>query len=98
MIGLSLAGRAAEPIDVLCLGAHADDIEIGCGGTILSLQKVSPRPRFHWVVLSAEGQRRREAEKAAGLFTSGCETTVVLKEYRDGFLPYQGAEVNKQYS
>src|SRR5208283_2881342 len=52
-----------------------------------------PRLRFHWVVFSASGTRGQESAKAAELFTDGCEKEVVLKDYRDGFLPYCGAKV-----
>jgi LmbE family N-acetylglucosaminyl deacetylase len=93
VIKLSLASAEGRPLNVLCLGAHADDIEIGCGGTLLYLKKVVPRLKFHWVVLSTPGPRRQEAEIAAEMFTAGCEKTVVLKDYRDGFLPYSGGEV-----
>jgi LmbE family N-acetylglucosaminyl deacetylase len=78
---------------VLCLGAHSDDIEIGCGGTLLFLKKLFPRLKFHWVVLSAAGVRGEEATKAAELFTAGCEKQVALKEFRDGFLPYDASQV-----
>ena len=92
MIGLSLSEKGT-PFTVLCLGAHADDIEIGCGGTILLLKSALPQLRFHWVVCSAAGRRSAEAEQAAGLFTSGCDKVIILKDYRDGFLPYNGCEV-----
>lgn len=78
---------------VLCLGAHSDDIEIGCGGTLLYLKAALPRLRVHWVVFSASGRRSQEAAKSAELFTEGCERQVVLKNFRDGFLPYSGGEV-----
>ncbi len=90
-LSLDLPERAT--VNVLCLGAHADDIEIGCGGTILSLIRSLPNPRLHWVVFSAPGCRRQEAERSAGLYNSGCDSTLVIKEFRDGFLPYCGAEV-----
>lgn len=93
MIRLRFPAKGAEPFKVLCLGAHSDDIEIGCGGTLLHLARVLPRIEFHWVVLSAAGARRAEASKSAELFTSGCEAEIVLKEFRDGFLPYDGREV-----
>lgn len=93
MIKLGFAAEGADPFSVLCLGAHSDDIEIGCGGTLLYLKKICPRLQFHWVVFSASGTRGPEAAKAADLFTSGSGKTVVLKEFRDGFLPYTGAEV-----
>ena len=95
MIGLSLAAGPGAPVDVLCLGAHADDIEIGCGGAILSLKSGRPQVRFHWLVLSAGGQRGQEAQTAATRFGCGCETTITLKEYRDGFFPYYGAGIKE---
>ncbi|HXX25003.1 MAG TPA: PIG-L deacetylase family protein [Terriglobia bacterium] len=93
MIALSLPGKEPDPLIVLCLGAHADDIEIGCGGTLLYLEGALPRVRFHWVVFSTPGPRHEEALKAAELFTAGCHKEVVLKDFRDGFLPYSGGEV-----
>jgi len=61
--------------------------------TLLYLKSNLPRLRFHWVVLSASGLRGQEAAKAAELFTAGRDKEVVLKDYRDGFLPYNGGEV-----
>jgi len=93
MLKLNLPAKAKDPLVVLCLGAHSDDIEIGCGGTLLHLKQTMPQLRFHWVVLSAAGNRGREAAKAADLFTSGCEKQLALKDFRDGFLPYSGGVV-----
>lgn len=93
MIGLNLSGRGTDPFHVLCLGAHADDIEIGCGGTLLHFKSALASVKFHWVVFSASGLRRQEAAKAAELFTAGCEKEIVLRDFRDGFLPYNGGEV-----
>ena len=97
MISLSLAKKGTEPLTVLCLGAHSDDIEIGCGGTLLQLKTLYGKLRFHWVVFSAAGVRGPEAAKAAGLFTGDCDKRVVLKEYRDGFLPYNGEVVKDEF-
>ncbi len=75
-------------------GAHADDIEIGCGGTVLQLAESHPNARFYWVVLSAHGERRREAAESADHFLeSAGAKTVALEDFRDGYFPYQGAEV-----
>jgi LmbE family N-acetylglucosaminyl deacetylase len=93
VIGLGLPGTGPDPLTVLCLGAHSDDIEIGCGATILHFKETFPSLRLYWVVFSASGARRQEAQKAAELFTTGCEKEVILKEFRDGFLPYLGLEV-----
>jgi len=93
MLHFNLKKDATAELTVLCVGAHCDDIEIGCGGTLLHLKTVFPRLKFHWVVLSASGPRGQEALKAAELFTDGCEKEVVLEDYRDGFLPYSGGKV-----
>lgn len=93
MLKLDLPRKETDPFVILCLGAHSDDIEIGCGGTLLQFKKVLPRLKFHWVVFSASGARGDEAAKCAELFTAGCEKEVVFKDYRDGFLPYSGGEV-----
>jgi len=97
MIGLNIGKAEGETLTVLCLGAHCDDIEIGCGGTLLHLRAVFPRIRFHWIVFCAAGPRGQEAAAAADLFTVGCEKKLALKEYRDGFLPYSGAEVKDTF-
>ncbi len=93
MIRLSLSRDRGKPLSILCLGAHSDDIEIGCGATLLQLSRANARPRFCWVVLSANGARKAEAQKAAEVFTAGCERDVLLKEFRDGYLPYEGGQV-----
>jgi LmbE family N-acetylglucosaminyl deacetylase len=94
MIHLNLKGEGTGPLTVLCLGAHSDDIEIGCGGTILRLAEQHPGTVFHWVVFSAIGVREAEAQRAAILF--GGPTAVkgpLLKTFPDGFLPYVGGEL-----
>lgn len=93
MIELVLRKRNTEPLTILCLGAHSDDIEIGCGGALLQFKEFYPDLRFHWVVFCASGTRGREATKGADLFTAGRHKSLVLKEFRDGFLPYAGAVV-----
>jgi LmbE family N-acetylglucosaminyl deacetylase len=97
VIKLNFAANSSGPLAVLCLGAHSDDIEIGCGGTLLYLKKICPQLQFHWVVFSASGMRGPEAAKAAELFTSGSSKSVILKEFRDGFLPYTGGEVKNLF-
>lgn len=89
----ALGKKESEPLHVLCLGAHSDDIEIGCGGALLHLKETHRELHYHWVVLTAAGVRAREASEAAELFTAGSNKKIVLKEFRDGFLPYHGAEV-----
>jgi LmbE family N-acetylglucosaminyl deacetylase len=93
MLKLDFLGNGKDPVTVLCLGAHADDIEIGCGGTLLRFRKAFPRLRFHWVVFSAPGPRTQEARRSAELFTEGCDARIDVKDYPDGFLPYNGRKV-----
>jgi LmbE family N-acetylglucosaminyl deacetylase len=83
---------------LLCLGAHCDDIEIGCGGTVLKLIDRYPNLRVDWVVFSANELRRKEAEKSADLFLKDAQQKrVVIHEFRDGFLPYHGIEVKERF-
>ena len=83
----SLAGLR----EVLCLGAHPDDIEIGCGGTLLRLAAENPGLRVTWVVFSGEGERRNEALRGADLFLAGAgERTVHVERFRDSYFPYDG--------
>jgi LmbE family N-acetylglucosaminyl deacetylase len=82
---------------VLCLGAHSDDIEIGCGGTILRLLQEHAGLEFHWVVLSSNPKRKKEASKGAELFLKGArKKKVLIESFRDGFFPYQG-EIKKYF-
>jgi LmbE family N-acetylglucosaminyl deacetylase len=93
MIQLNLSKGREQALKILCLGAHSDDIEIGCGATVLQLSRNAVKPAFVWAVLSAKGIRQAEARKAAELFTGGCESEVLLKDFKDGYLPYEGARV-----
>lgn len=97
VIGFRLPRAQSEPLRVLCLGAHSDDIEIGCGGTLLQLRRLYSRIEFHWVVFSAVGIRAKEAARGAELFAAGSKKQVILKEFRDGFLPYDGALVKEAF-
>jgi LmbE family N-acetylglucosaminyl deacetylase len=92
MIPLTLGSRAGC-LRILCIGAHSDDIEIGCGGTILRLAEEYPNCEFHWVVFSAEGVRGSEAARAADLFAGSRLRTPLLKGLRDGFMPWLGVEL-----
>jgi LmbE family N-acetylglucosaminyl deacetylase len=81
---------------ILCLGAHCDDIEIGCGGTLLELTAHASNVFVHWVVFSTNDERRQEARDSAAAFLSNVSnSTVVLHSFRDGFLPYAGIELKE---
>jgi LmbE family N-acetylglucosaminyl deacetylase len=97
MIHLNLA-RTEGTLQILCLGCHSDDIEIGCGGTILRLAEEYPDCDFHWVVFSALGAREAEAKRAAELFVGpGRLKGPLLQTFPDGFMPFVGAEVKSVF-
>ena len=87
MISLS---PAAGPLHVLCLGAHPDDVEIGCGGTLLELS-TRPETSVSTVVLTGTVERRQEAQQANPRFFPGARVTVL--DFPDGRLPQQWGEV-----
>ncbi len=81
---------------VLCLGAHADDIEIGCGGTLIELLRQQAGVNVWWVVFCAEKDRAREARASARTFLKGARTQrVLVGDFRNGFFPFQGARVKE---
>jgi LmbE family N-acetylglucosaminyl deacetylase len=88
---------SAGPLKVLAIGSHADDIEIGCGGTLLRLGALEQEVIVHWVVLGcAEDRRAREAEASAIAFLAGtAEVDVRLGRFPDAFLPYAGGDVKR---
>jgi LmbE family N-acetylglucosaminyl deacetylase len=93
MIELQVNAGSGEGLKVLCLGCHSDDIEIGCGGTILKLAEQHSVCVFHWVVFSAAGVREAEAKRAAEMFAGSRLKGPLLKSFSDSFMPFQGAEV-----
>jgi LmbE family N-acetylglucosaminyl deacetylase len=96
MFPLILAPKPGQPIRILCLGAHADDIEIGCGGTVLKWLAAYPDLEVYWVVFSANAERSCEAQRSASLFLKAAtQKTVLIKSFRDGFFPYSGAEIKE---
>jgi len=81
---------------VLAVGAHCDDIEIGCGGTMLRLADTHPGLEVCWIVLSAQAERGREARASAGAFLAGVERpTVMLEQFRDGFFPSLSRDIKE---
>jgi len=87
-------GSLEGNLRVLAIGAHADDIEIGCGGTLLRLAEANPKAEIVWVVLTGDARRADEARKSAVDFARGfADSQVVFGGFRDGFLPYSGEAV-----
>jgi LmbE family N-acetylglucosaminyl deacetylase len=93
MMKLNLSPSSDGRLKILCLGAHSDDIEIGCGGTILSLAEQYPACTFHWVVFSAIEIRKAEACRGAELFASKRIEQSLFKEFPDTRMPFVGSEV-----
>lgn len=93
---LPLLTRRADsgPLKLLAIGAHSDDIEIGCGGTILKLIEQGSVAEVHWVVLTGERTRAEEAAQSADALLGDVPGRgVILKDFRDGYFPYDGAEI-----
>src|SRR5207253_3909089 len=88
-----LAGGARR---ILLLGAHADDIEIGCGGTVLRLVAEHRDLEVRWVVFSATAERAREARASADAFLEGVRATVAVRDHRDGYLPWAGMAIKEE--
>lgn len=96
MLKLGLSPQNRSGLNVLCLGAHGDDIEIGCGGSVLRLLEEWQAVQVFWVVCSATGTRKKESADSAERFLAGAQQkTVDLQEFRDGFFPYHGGEIKE---
>ncbi len=98
MMPLQLPRSPRAPIRILCLGAHSDDIEIGCGGSLLRLTESYTNITCHWVVFTAEGPRAREARSGARRFLRrAAHTLVELHSFRNGFFPSLTAEIKSVF-
>jgi len=96
MLRVQLGNSGTSLRRILCLGAHCDDIEIGCGGTILRLLEENPSVRITWVVFSSTSQRRREAHSSARLFLKDLRRhKIIVKSFRDSYFPYQGNRIKE---
>ncbi len=83
---------------VLCLGAHCDDIEIGCGGTLFELRRRRPDLRFVWAVFSGESVRELETRAAAAkLLGPGTEYAVEVHGFRGSYFPYLGTQIKDAF-
>jgi len=90
--------EAHDALRVLCLGAHADDIEIGCGGTMLHLLRTRPNTEVDWVVFTSSGTRAEEAKRAAQAFLQqAAASRVTVLDFEDGFLPHRWDEVKRRF-
>lgn len=95
---LELLKDTGHPLQILCLGSHSDDIEIGCGGTILRLLSDYDNCEVYWLVLGSSGQRDGEAVVGANKFLSGAKRKeIIIENFRDGFFPYHGGEIKDYF-
>lgn len=95
---LALSFAATEPLKVLCLGAHCDDIEIGCAGTLMTLQTRYPRASFEWVVFSGDAEREAETRRAArAVHGDHPGVQVEVLRFRGSYFPYCGADIKDHF-
>lgn len=98
MLTLDLTKRGKTDIKILCLGSHSDDIEIGCGGTVLKLIERHRNLEFYWVVFSSDEQRKKEALRSASLFLKHAKRKrVEVWNFRNSFFPYEGAQIKEYF-
>ena len=98
MLNLSLSKPSDSEYRLLCLGAHSDDIEIGCGGTILALLDRYEHVSVLWVVFSSSDARAVEARASADAFLGGARRRdVQVKNFRDGYFPFQGERIKEDF-
>ncbi len=94
MIKFEFPVRKGQALRLLCIGAHSDDIEIGCGGTILRILSENDEVEIHWVVLGASGNRNGEAVTSAKKFLEDAKKKeIITRHFRSSFFPYRGGEI-----
>ena len=96
MLGMRINNNSE--LKILCLGAHSDDIEIGCGGTILSMLKKYKNSNVNWVVFSSENEREEEARISANIFLEhAASKNIHVEKFRNGFFPYIGGDIKEYF-
>ncbi len=95
---IGLFPQNGKPLKILCLGAHSDDIEIGCGGTIIRILSEYENVELTWVVFGASGVRIDEATDSANKFLINCyQKNIIVQNFKDGFFPYAGQEIKAYF-
>ncbi len=98
MLNLGIPTTPQTPLRILCLGAHSDDIEIGCGGTIATLLQQYAQVHIRWVVFSASHLRESEARVSAAAFLKpALESEVIVHHFRDGYFPDDHGAIKEQF-
>ena len=98
MLELLLGANQTRPLTILCLGAHSDDIEIGCGGTLLRLLAERSGSTVNWVVFSADDERERETRSSAACFLEQAEVAeVVVNRFRESYFPGEWTAIKETF-
>ena len=96
MLGVRI--NKPQGMKILCLGAHCDDIEIGCGGTVLTLLEKYVRSEVHWIVFSSDPRREKEARSSAGKFLGNSwRSRIKIEKFRNGYFPYIGGDIKDYF-
>jgi LmbE family N-acetylglucosaminyl deacetylase len=91
-------GTRDGPLEILCLGAHCDDIEIGCGGALLRLLAERPGCSVHWVVFASDQKRESEARVSSAAFLErAAQSRVVVQSFKESYFPYLGAQIKDAF-
>jgi len=96
-LGLAVPASRGRRLKILCLGAHSDDIEIGCGATLLTMAARRPRPESRWVVWSAAGQREHEAKRGARKFLGVATEGIRVHAFRFGYNTAAFTEIKEAF-
>lgn len=98
MMGLRFSLPEGRPPRLLFIGAHSDDIEIGCGGTVIELLDKWPEAQVDWVVLSGGPAREREARAAASrLLPASSRHRLRIADFRGSYFPSEVAAIKDHF-
>ena len=90
--------HSVSPKSILLMGAHCDDIEIGCGATVLHLIERFPEAHFDWVVFSSTPERAEEALRSSDILLADARSkTVIIENFRNGYFPYIGGQIKDYF-
>src|SRR5229473_3057390 len=91
-------GKPGAPLTILCVGAHCDDVEIGCGGTVLRLLQERPKSTVRWVIFASNPEREAEAKASASETLAGAgQTQIEIHAFRESFFPFVGSSIKEQF-
>lgn len=98
MLRLAPEPRKGKALKLLCVGAHSDDLEIGCGATVLTWLASMPAVEVTWFVLGAEGDRASEARRSAqALLRRAAASKIIVADFRDCYMQSQYADVKSRF-